>query len=241
MVKKENEKMDFSKYKYHIECHAHTKPVSRCSEIEPKRLVDVYNLIGYDTVVITNHFDPYWLGFSKKDAVKKYLEGYEQTRDYAQKTTKMKIILGMEIRFTENVNDYMVYGIDEEFVEKCYDYLDGTIEKFYKSMKNDKNVILQAHPFRNNMVLADKRYIDGIEAFNMHPGQNSRVSFACKYLKENKDMLTCGGTDYHHEGHEGSISLVSEFLPENSFDIAKIIKSRDFIFDIHGNKIEVRT
>ena len=52
-------------------------------------------------------------------------------------------------------------------------------------------------------------------------------------------MLTCGGTDYHHEGHEGSVSLVSKFLPENSFDISDIIKSRDFIFDIHGIKIEV--
>ena len=86
---------------------------------------------------------------------------------------------------------------------------------------------------------AYERYIDGIETFNMHPGHNSRISIACKYLKENKDMLTCGGTDYHHEGHEGSVSLVSKFLPENSFDISDIIKSRDFIFDIHGIKIEV--
>lgn len=231
--------MDFSKYKYHIECHAHTKPVSRCSEIKPERLVEVYNASGFNAVVITNHFDPYWLGFSKKDAVKQYLEAYEKARTCAEKNTKMKILLGMEIRFTENSNDYLVYGIDEEFVEKSYDFLDGTLEKFYKSMKNDKNVILQAHPFRNGMVLADRCYIDGIETFNMHPGHNSRISIACKYLKENKDMLTCGGTDYHHEGHEGSVSLVSKFLPENSFDISDIIKSRDFIFDIHGIKIEV--
>lgn len=231
--------MFFRKYKYYTECHAHTNPVSRCSDISPERLVEIYEETNCTSLVLTNHFDPYWLQISKKDAVNDYLNAYEETRKYAEKNGKLNIILGMEIRFTENHNDYLVYGIDEKFVEKSYDYLDDTIEKFYKEMKNDENVILQAHPFRDGMVLADKNFIDGIETFNMHPSHNSRLPFACKYLKENKGFYTCGGSDFHHEGQQNSISLVSTFLPKDSFDMAKIIKSRDFIFDIHGSKIEV--
>lgn len=231
--------MDLKKYKYYTECHAHTKPVSLCSDITPERLVEIYEKTGCNAVVITNHFDPYRLKFSKKEAVSEYLGAYEKTKKCAEKNGKLNIIFGMEIRFTENQNDYLVYGIDEKFAEKAYDYLDGTIERFYGEMKNDRNVILQAHPFRDGMILANKKFIDGIEAFNMHPVHNQRLPFACKYLEENKEMLTCGGTDFHHEGHQNSISLVSTFLPENSFDMAKIIKSRDFIFDIHGTKIEV--
>lgn len=232
--------MDFRNYKYYTECHAHTNPVSRCSDISPEKMVEIYEKTNCTSLVLTNHFDPYWLGFSKKEAVKQYLDAYEETKKYAEKNKKINIILGMEIRFTENHNDYLVYGIDEKFVEDSYDYLDGTIEKFYKSMKNENNVILQAHPFRDGMVLADKKFIDGIESFNMHPGHNSRLALACKYLNENKDFYTCGGSDFHHLGQQNTISLVSTFLPKNSFDMAKIIKSNDYIFDICGNKIEVR-
>ena len=43
-------------YPIRIELHAHTKPVSGCSEVLPEEMVRIYNGKGYDGVVITNHF-----------------------------------------------------------------------------------------------------------------------------------------------------------------------------------------
>ena len=45
-----------SQYKYQIELHTHTSPVSDCSQVTPREMVDTYKKIGYDAVTITNHF-----------------------------------------------------------------------------------------------------------------------------------------------------------------------------------------
>ena len=108
---------------------------------------------------------------------------------------------------------------------------------FYKEFKSDKNVIIQAHPFRDHITLCDLDYIDGIEVFNMHPNHNSRVPLAAKLAKENPQLLITGGSDFHHEGHEGVCGFCTDKKLSSSYDIADIISSRDFILDIMGNKI----
>ena len=44
-----------SEYKYRIELHAHSKPVSPCSEIPPEQLIKVYKDLGFDAIALTNH------------------------------------------------------------------------------------------------------------------------------------------------------------------------------------------
>lgn len=223
-------------YKYYTELHAHTKPVSRCSEITAARLIELYKKTNANAVVLTNHFTPeLFYGISKKEGIKDYLNDFYELSRIGE-NAGINIILGMEIRFSENFNDYLVYGIDENDLNIAYECLDKGIDLFYKKIKNDKNIILQAHPFRNGMILANPKSIDGVEVFNMHPNHNSRVSLAAEYAKKN-NFLIAGGTDFHHEGHQGCCFLKSKTLPENSFDIADIIKSRDFVFDIFGNTI----
>lgn len=226
-------KYDFSEYKYKIDAHCHTHPGSRCSEVTPKMLVDVYKENGVDAVCITNHLSPEYFDKGKDSAVKNFMDDFYEAYEYG-KEKGVAVILGLEIRFVENSNDYLVFGIDEEFVKKACDYIDKDIETFYKEMKNDKNVILQAHPFRNGMVLANPEFIDGIESFNMHPHHNSRVSVADKYAKKHKDFIVTAGTDYHHPTHEALGLIASKILPEDSFEFAKLLKSKDYHFVLGG-------
>ena len=227
---------ELQKYKYKTELHAHTKPVSSCSQIEPERLIELYKQAGADAVVLTNHFIPeFFAKRSKAEGLKEYYGAYTELLCWGEKKG-INVILGMEIRFTENYNDYLVYGIEEKDLEIAYDCLDKGIDYFYKAIKNDKNLILQAHPFRDGMQLANSKSIDGIEVFNMHPHHNSRIAFAADYAKKT-DFYISGGTDFHHEKHQGCCFLKSEKLPENSFDIAEILKSREFVFDIFGNTV----
>ena len=84
--------MDFkeqlkSTYPYRIELHAHTKPVSPCSEIPPTDLVQAYIDQGFHGVVITNHFNlEYLLGLPKEEALDYYLSGYEEAKKAAAGT-----------------------------------------------------------------------------------------------------------------------------------------------------------
>ena len=157
-------------YRYKTELHAHTKPVSLCSEITPEEIVRAYYEYGCDTLTVTNHLNPDWTP-SRTD---EYLSGYYDTKKAAE-GTGMNVVLGVEIRFTENANDYLVYGVSFGDIEKMIRLIPYGITEFYKEIKTRENIILQAHPFRNGMTLAPLDSIDGIETFNMHPGHNSRV------------------------------------------------------------------
>ncbi len=214
-------------YPFTAELHAHTKPVSHCSEIEPDKLIELYLGRGCDTVVITNHFKT-----SNAKPVSKWLDGYYDTVKAAE-GSGINVVLGVEISFQGDPNDYLVYGITEEDIHRFAEYTESNLKEFYKSQKNEKNIILQAHPFRNNMVLAPLDCIDGIEVFNMHPGHNSRVAYACKYASENK-LIVSGGTDFHHLGHQGMCLIRTRERLCNSFDVASVLKSGDYLFDING-------
>ncbi|MBR4073139.1 MAG: PHP domain-containing protein, partial [Clostridia bacterium] len=123
MKAKEIKKQLAKQYPYRIELHAHTKPVSGCSEILPEEMAEIYHKKGFDAVVITNHFVPWVVGETPKEEVlDNYLSGYEETAKAAEKYG-IKVFLGVEIRFSENNNDYLLFGVDREVLSVCYDYL----------------------------------------------------------------------------------------------------------------------
>lgn len=224
-------------YEYKIDLHTHTKPVSPCSDITPERMVEIYKEIGYDGIVITNHFIDFLIKSDDPETVSQnYLKDYYQTKEIGERKG-LKVYLGMEIRFPENCNDYLIYGIEEKDVKELFSYIHGDYISFYKAFKNEKNVILQAHPFRNNIVQQNPDYIDGIEIFNMHPGHNSRIATASHYANKYPHFIKTCGTDFHHEGHQGSGAILSKTLPNDSLEIAQLLKSGDYLFDVAGNII----
>lgn len=223
-----------SLYPYRIELHAHTAEISPCSQITPEEMAETYSKKGYDAIVITNHFISELLqGETKEEKLNWYLKGYEDTKTAAEKFN-LKVFLGAELRFTENHNDYLLYGTDRDILSACYDYLDKGLTAFRNEVKLPDSVFLQAHPFRNGMELCDPDLLDGIESFNMHPGHNSRIGIAIRYAAENNMVVKTAGSDFHHKdmGHEAVAALRTKTLPETSFDIAKILRSGDYILEI---------
>jgi hypothetical protein len=216
------------------ELHAHTSPVSNCSEVSPEECVKAYAELNYDGIVITNHFTPDLLTRFKNagECASWYMEDFKNAEE-AGKKYGIKVVLGMEIRFTDNINDYLVHGIDESFVERAYDFLDKGLHTFYQAMHSNDILILQAHPFRDKMVRADLCDLDGIEAFNMHPGHNSRIGFASKYAKEH-DLLITAGTDFHHPGHQGMGATVFCENPDSGADLVRLLRERKYSFLIGG-------
>lgn len=229
---------DFCEYKYKYDLHVHTSPASQCGDFEPEEVILKYARIGFDGIVITNHFSRKAMGdFTVKDEyIAFYLNDYLLAKEAGEKHG-LGVFLGFEMRFPENDNDYLVYGVDEEDAYRAFDYIDSDYEKFYREFKNENNVIIQAHPFRNSCSLQNLDIIDGIEVFNMHPGHNSRVAVAAKLTHDNPHLLVTGGTDFHHEGHQGMCATCTAEKITDSLGMAKLIKSGDFIFDIWGNKI----
>ena len=226
-----------STYKFKIELHAHTKPVSSCSDILPEELVKIYSSLGYDGIVITNHFTHGQFGdVSKNEALKRYYDDFLKAEE-AGKNEGIRVYFGSEIRFTENINDYLIYGLDMPMLEKIYDYLPLGIEKFRSEIKMDKSLFIQAHPFRKGITVVDETLLDGMETFNMHPHHNSKVGVAVRHAAKNGINITTAGSDCHHVNcdNEGLAALRVKELPENSFELASILKSGDYLFEL-GDK-----
>ena len=211
-------------YPYKTELHCHTSPVSRCSQITPEHMIATYKLEGYSGLALTNHFlVEETTEASYQDYVDTYLKGYYDLREIGEKEG-VKVYLALEIRFEENHNDYLVYGIDEDFIRYAVSPKMKTLKDFMSTAKRDENLIVQAHPFRSGMVLMPPELLDGYEVYNVHPGHNARIGFAAKYAEEVGGVFTCG-TDYHHHGQDTLSALLTREVPEDSFDLARYIKS----------------
>lgn len=224
----------FDEYKYKTELHAHTTPASGCSQITPEYMVEVYKKGGYTSIALTNHFIIEKGAISEKK-ISTLLNDYKKTKELGEKAG-LNIIFGAEIRFSDNFNDYLIYGIEEDDLEKIYSLLDFGIDNFYRTYKNDKNIIIQAHPFREVCTVANPCSIDGIEVFNVHPGHNSKIAVAAKFANEHNKIVTAG-TDFHHHGHECLSAILTKEPILDSFMLASVLKNRDYLINIGGCKV----
>ena len=224
------------KYPYKTELHAHSLPVSKCSEFYAQELVDLYSAEGVNTVVLTNHFTYEHIKDRTKDSfVKEYVDSFRALKECAE-AKGMNAIFGMELRFTETSNDYLVYGITEADVPVIYDYVVRGLECFYKEFKRDGVLILQAHPGRDRMTAMDYDLLDGVEAFNMHPGHNPRAALVAQQANA-KGKIIVGGSDFHHPNQVG-LCLMRTKAPVTAPDeLVRAITSGDYVLDVCGSVI----
>ena len=228
-------------YTHRIELHAHSMPVSACCTCPNERFLELYAKNKVETVCLTNHFtkdNRIFEGKTKKESIDAYLEGYEVLKEKAL-PYGINIVLGCEINFKENHNDYLLYGVNREILEEAFDYFDKGVEEYRKNVKLPDSLFIQAHPFRNNMTKIDPVLLDGVETMNFHPNHNSRNSSCAGYAKENKIDLCTGGSDFHDdvEYAAAALLLLSKTAVGDSFELAKLLKSRDYIFQLGNNHL----
>lgn len=219
-------------YRYRIELHAHTSPASKCSDVTPRELVETYRSLGYDAIHLTNHF-VFSEDRSKEESVAVFLDDYYETKRYGD-ALGLKIYLGAEIRFTENANDYLVFGVCPEMLGEIYGLLKNGVEYFRKNYPMPDSVFVQAHPKRNKMEDVAPELLDGVEVYNMHPNHNSRIGLAAFCAKRDRVPIVTAGTDYHHKNcdHEGLSALRVKYLPDDAFGLAKLLRTGDYLLEI---------
>jgi len=225
-------------YCYRTELHAHTSPASSCSEVSPEELATIYKNLGYSAVTIANHFSFNYQRSDKETVLDRFFKDFERAKKKGDEIG-IKVILAAEIRFEENENDYLIYGVTRKMMEEIYDLLPFGVENFRKVYSMPDSVFLQAHPFREDMERVNPAILDGIEVFNLHPRHNSKVGIAAVYAKENNFSVITAGSDFHHtnQKHEGVSAMLTKTLPCESFDIADILKRGDYLLEAGRNNI----
>ena len=105
-------------YKYRCELHAHSNPVSKCGKFPASEVVEIYSGLDCDTLVLTNHLSVKHKALfpTASEVAEYYLSDYYKAME-AARNTDMSVALGVEIRFVDTNNDYLVYGLEPEFLQ----------------------------------------------------------------------------------------------------------------------------
>lgn len=216
-------------FKY--DTHVHTSEVSYCGKVPAKEAVKMYKDSGYHGIVITDHYyDSYFIGLSDRtwnEKIDCYLEGYNIALNEGKKLG-LKVILGMEIRFLENANDYLVYGIDEKYLRNHKELYKLSLKEFRELTKGENILIFQAHPFRPKMIPAPAELLDGIEVYNGNPRHNSNNHLAYEYALKNR-LRMLSGSDFHRRDDLAAGGIIVSESIDNSHEFSDIIRNNEII------------
>ena len=224
---------------YKTELHAHTSEVSPCAKYTASEVADFYIAAGYSTVMVTNHYTENIIdsaGNTWKEKCDHYLSGYRAMKEYAG--DKLCVLLGCELRFAENCNDYLIMGLTEAFLYTHPDLHRMSLKSFSKLARANGLWVVQAHPFRNGMTVMNPKYLDGVEVFNGHPGWESR-NYLADELAHRYGLIRTSGADFHHPPHTADVAGIMTDAPITSEQaVVEVLKSGAYTLICRGPAAE---
>lgn len=212
------------------DCHVHTSEVSFCGQIPGAEMADLYQRANYTGIVITDHYyDGFFasVGGSWENQVDAYLEGYEKAYKQGRKID-LEVLLGLELRFAGTSEDFLVYGVDRNFL-LAHPRLDQyELSSFYQLAQKHRLLVVQAHPYRHGLDVASPEFLDGIEVFNGNPRHNSNNDQALNYaLRHDLIQIACSDAHRYEDVARAGIELPT-----------KIKTSAELVVALRGNPIK---
>ena len=218
------------------ELHAHTSECDIAAHASAAELVRIYHAAGYDGMVITDHYFSQfyrWFadelaGMSHRAVMARRLKGYYAARNEGEKLG-FTVLPGAEVRFDRSsygINDFLVYGCDEEFFLTAPQLNELTsLEELNAILPGNACVVL-AHPFRVGMTVMDPAPLFGIEAHNglTEPFRNRMAEdYAARFAKP----LTAG-SDCHHRDHACKGGILTNRPIRTPVDLTDVLRSGDY-------------
>lgn len=214
---------------YHYDLHVHTSNVSPCAHVQAEEVVRLYAQAGYTGIVITDHYyDRFFQRLEPlpwRDKIARYLEGYHLAKKAGEKLG-VDVFLGAEVKLNNSLNDYLVYGVNEEFLLEYPALYQLELEQLYRLLRTNGMLLYQAHPFRNYMDRVDPALLDGIEVFNGNPRHNSRNHLALVYAKA-QGLKMVSGSDFHQIVDLASGGIILDDRPADNRDLVRALDDLD--------------
>lgn len=218
---------------YLFETHFHTPKTSHCASVPAVEAVPKYAEQGYAGICVTDHYYKEWFyedrvkDLSWEEKVDRWLEGYLSAVE-AAKGLNIKIILGMELRFTDNLNDHLVYGIDRQLLVDNPELYNLTPAQFKEFADKNGLFFSQAHPFRVMCSPRDPKDLHGVEVFNGNKRHNSHNDTAEQFAADN-NLVAIGGSDFHEWEDLCIGGIYLDKIPADSAELAKMLLNSEVV------------
>ncbi|MCL2361281.1 MAG: PHP domain-containing protein [Defluviitaleaceae bacterium] len=215
---------------YKFEPHAHTAESSGCANFPAKKLVEAYHAAGFDGIAITDHMYGYLLQRFKNNwnqCVDFFLKGYKNAKKRGNELG-LGVILGMELSFAGAPGmDYLVYGIDENFLRKNSDLPNLHLKEFFRRY-SDELLIIQAHPFRYGNEIVYHQYLHGVEIHNGNPRHINDNKKSRALCKSRPKLCPISASDTHEAGDVGRGWIELKHPVKDSKQLRNIILNREY-------------
>lgn len=197
---------------YKIETHLHTSEGSPCGKLPAAEIVEFYHKAGFKTVFVTDHFVSRLIHSqgqgSWEEKMERYMLGYRNAKA-AGDAFGMNILFAAEFQFADSKRHYLVYGIDQSFLN-TYPNLDQlSLAEFMPIAKKHGLFMVQAHPFRDMTNTPTPEYVDGLEVINSNPRHLPYDELAEETAAQ-YHLYRTAGSDAHRPEDVGKAYMMSE-------------------------------
>lgn len=210
-----------------IDLHVHTSEVSMCGQMPAREVVERYKDAGYDAIVITNHFNldtaAHFERHGENDFAEVFDRGYRLAKEAGDELGVL-VLKGYELRFNENFNDYLLFGMSDETAKRYKELFAMRPREFSALAKEQDFLFYQAHPFRNGMVINRPDCLFGIEVHNGHPDHDGRNDIARAWA-EKYGLHMISGSDCHFSRGVGTAGIVTDEKIETIEDLVDVLRN----------------
>ncbi len=218
-------------YKY--ELHSHTSECDLVAKLSGAELVREYKQAGYDGIVITDHyFDLFFEWFEKElcgrtheEQVRRYLKGYYSAKAEGKKLG-FTVLSGTEVRLHDSINDYLVYGLDEEFFYKAPRLNEIKSLEELLALFPDYACVVHAHPFRNGMTVRNPENLFGIEAYNA--GTDKFRNELAHIYAEHYGVKKTSGSDIHNINRLAKGGIETDRRIITNRDLVEVLRNGEY-------------
>jgi hypothetical protein len=182
------------------ETHLHTSQGSSCGRSRGREYVQKYIDLGFTGIIVTDHFFNGNCAVDRnlpwKKWVEEYCRGYEDALEEGLRRG-LDVFFGWEETF--DGDDYLVYGLDKEWLLGHPEVTDWTRKQQYEEVGRCGGCVVQAHPFRQYHYINCVHLsgcVDAVEAAN---SGNERSFDALAWAYAGKlNVPVTAGSDIHH-------------------------------------------
>jgi len=213
-------------YKYDL--HVHTAELSPCGQVKIEKMVELYKNEGYTGIVITDHFrQKFFDDYQNWDqGIDEIMSAFTKAKK-AGKKIGLEVLLGLEVNFDEIQGDFLIFGIDENFLRTHKNFPEGSLKDFNQLVAGKEILVYEAHPFRNKMKAADPELLDGLEIYNGNPRHDSNNPLA--YLEAQKHNLKMiSGSDFHQIEDLGKGGIIVSKKIINNQELLAVLRDEEF-------------
>ena len=223
-------------YKY--EMHCHTSEVSRCARVTAEEQVAFYKKMGYDGIVVTNHFLPHCVHDPEgtwEEKVDSYLLGYRLAREAGERVG-LDVFFGWE--YTDPAcpgTDLLTYGLSPEWLYEHPELLRRPLSKYANYIREAGAYVVHAHPMRQqsyiDMIRLMPDRVDAVEVLNasMPDLFNERAE---KYAAEYSLPRSTGSDNHFGERVRRISAFAIEEKAKDVFDLIDAIRNGSAKFEL---------